>query len=590
MTQVMAQNPTLVYGTNGVSVLPAGQHAGKIYVGVDPTGANVNDVLTWNGTTWGPAAGGGGGVTLSNLDSNIPVLRQSGATLLQRGLAAGSNITLTTNATTITIASTGGGGSGTVTNIIGTSPINSVLSAAGAVFTVSFDGTTNFNASGATNLNASSLASGTVAYARLPTGTATGLVAGTGITITPASGTYTIAQDGSQVSTNNAVFLGALTNVVTSGSGTSLVSSIASRIVTLKSLAQGSGVTITGDANTITIGASGVTGVGFLASNQTWTASNTWNGASTFNGPFTVTNMTILADGLTVSNNATVVGTTTLDGAVNATNNVTLGGSAANVVVHNASFISAPNGLFITNITALGFNTNSLPSANVVIQGTGLTNLILKLAPAQVPPALQVINSTPTQVFAIRASGQVDASVAVTIGVGSYAAASMSPSAGGADVPIINNSATANSTISLRGGSGTGSAVIMRADNSAEIARFTTNGFGIYTNTPAAALHVRGASILGALGSIVTNHITVAATINPGVIAAGGVFTNDFACNGALLYSACIPRTPPGNSLSLNYQATVYSNNTVTLFIINRNLVSSITASNDTYGVDVITH
>lgn len=326
-------------------------------------------------------------------------------------------------------------------------------------------------------------------------------------------------------------------------------------------------------------------------------SSNTWNGVSTFNGTLTATNAATFTDGVFFSQNATsnfiwecVNGTTGLgrwavkpSGVSEVfTNSPNIFSTASSNTLNGATFFNGP----------IGINTNAIGSSQIVLQGNGMTNFTIRVSPSQ--PAggstFQVISAAGTQVFGVRASGQTDISSSLTIGLGSYAAASMSPSSAGADVPIINNTATANSTISLRGGSGTGSAVIFRADNNVEIARVTTNGFGIYTNSPAAALHVRGATILGPNGSIISNHCTVAAALTPGSIAAGGAFTNNFTLTGATLYSACIPRLPPGNSLSLSYQACVISNNSVTLFIINRNLVSAVTASNDTYGVTVISH
>lgn len=116
---VSAQNPTSIYNDDGsITILPAGQHTGKLTL---------------------RSAGGGGGVTLSNLDSNIPLMSQSGATLFQRGIAAGSGITITTNGTTVTFASSSG--SGTVTNVVGVSPLSFVSSLSGTTFTGTYDWT-----------------------------------------------------------------------------------------------------------------------------------------------------------------------------------------------------------------------------------------------------------------------------------------------------------------------------------------------------------------------------------------------------------------------------------------------------------------
>lgn len=81
----------------------------------------------------------------------------------------------------------GGGGGGT---ILGTLPI--VVTTGGTTNTISFNGASNFNGSGITNVPSSSL-TGTISYARLPTGTATNITA-SGATVTqPTSGTWNIA-------------------------------------------------------------------------------------------------------------------------------------------------------------------------------------------------------------------------------------------------------------------------------------------------------------------------------------------------------------------------------------------------------------
>lgn len=148
---------------------------------------------------------------------------------------------------------------------------------------------TNFsfygNGAGLTNLNASNLSSGTIPTARyggevvqtnnavfissltnaVSTGAGTSLVssvasrvatfksllAGTSILLN-ASGTtnLTISFD-----TSDSVYANALTNVVSAGGGTSLVSSVSSRVATLKNILPGTGILFTDSANSVTIGA-----------------------------------------------------------------------------------------------------------------------------------------------------------------------------------------------------------------------------------------------------------------------------------------------------------------------------------------------
>ena len=100
-------------------------HIGKINLGdlnnVSSAAPSSGQVLKWNGSAWAPAAdatGGGGGGGSQNLFSTIAVSGQSDvvadATTDTLTLVAGSNMTITTNASndTITFASTGGGGGG----------------------------------------------------------------------------------------------------------------------------------------------------------------------------------------------------------------------------------------------------------------------------------------------------------------------------------------------------------------------------------------------------------------------------------------------------------------------------------------------
>ena len=91
---------------------------------VDTTSPSVGQVLKWSGSKWEPSADGGG--TVTEAFKTISVAGQSdvvadGATDTLT-LVAGSNMTLTTNASgdTITFASTGGGGGGTgdITSVI----------------------------------------------------------------------------------------------------------------------------------------------------------------------------------------------------------------------------------------------------------------------------------------------------------------------------------------------------------------------------------------------------------------------------------------------------------------------------------------
>lgn len=65
------QNPTIVYGTNGVRTYPTNQHAGKVTVGLNTnlTGFAANTGLQWNGSAFVWVASGS--PTLNATNSNI---------------------------------------------------------------------------------------------------------------------------------------------------------------------------------------------------------------------------------------------------------------------------------------------------------------------------------------------------------------------------------------------------------------------------------------------------------------------------------------------------------------------------------------
>jgi hypothetical protein len=118
-------------------------------------------------------------------NGQIPI--GNGVNFTPATLTAGSGITVTNGAGTVTIAATGGG---TVTAVTATAPINST---GGATPNISLTGTVGV-ANGGTGLSA------TPANGQIPLGNGSGytlgtLTAGAGITITNASGSVTVAAD-----------------------------------------------------------------------------------------------------------------------------------------------------------------------------------------------------------------------------------------------------------------------------------------------------------------------------------------------------------------------------------------------------------
>ena len=86
---------------------------------------STNTIQVYNGTSWGSlGSGGGGGEANQNAFSNVAVAGQStvaaDSTTDTLTLVAGSNVTITTNASndTVTIAASGGGGGGGISNVV----------------------------------------------------------------------------------------------------------------------------------------------------------------------------------------------------------------------------------------------------------------------------------------------------------------------------------------------------------------------------------------------------------------------------------------------------------------------------------------
>lgn len=271
----------LAAGTNGQVLTLAG--------GVPTWAASTGGVTSFSAGTTGltPSTGTTGAITLAGTldvdnggtgqttytDGQLLIGNSTGNTLTKTTLTAGSNITITNGAGSITIASTGGGG-GTVTSVTGTAP---VASSGGTTPDISLNAaygdTLNPYASKTANfvLAAPNGSAGVPSFraivaADIPTlnqntsGTAAGLSTtlavasgGTGLTSTPANGALDI------------------------GNGTGF---------TRTTLTAGSGVTITNGSGSITIAASG--GGGGVSSFETslsgLTPATTTTGAVTLAG------------------------------------------------------------------------------------------------------------------------------------------------------------------------------------------------------------------------------------------------------------------------------------------------------------------
>lgn len=306
----------------------------------------------------------------------------------------------------------------------------------------------SFNASGATNINASSITSGTVPM----------------------------------VNINSTI----LTNVATTGSGTSLVSSVSTRVALLKSLLPGTGITITDGGGTNLTIASTVTGGGdiFSASNNTFTAINTFNGVETNNAPMVTSNLTVIGlasftsnaifSGVMTSNtgNATITGTLQVptitsvgSSSVTIGTNLTIGTFAGNTVTMVAGTMSVPAG---------GWNVGS---SAFVISNSNIG--ILEAAPTN---TIQIDGTSGRQIL-MGAAAQFVNGNSLTVKAGSVNATASTNLTGG--------------TLVLQGGNASGT-----ASSAVEIDVASVGGSGTAVHQPAqAAVFKNTGTVLGAYAS-----------------------------------------------------------------------------------------
>ncbi len=120
--------PSLASGT--IAVRPAASTAGRIYYATDTKQQFIDTGVTWNQLNTnaadlsGTVSTSSGGTGLSTIGSNNQILgMNNGASGLEyKSITAGSGVSITHGANTITIDATGSGG--TVTNVTGSSPIS----------------------------------------------------------------------------------------------------------------------------------------------------------------------------------------------------------------------------------------------------------------------------------------------------------------------------------------------------------------------------------------------------------------------------------------------------------------------------------
>jgi hypothetical protein len=265
------------------------------------------DTGTWNATTISVAKGGTGQTTYTN--GQLLIGNTTGNTLTKATLTAGSGITITNGAGSITIASTAGGG--TVTNVSATVPAFLSASVTDPTTTpaigITLSGTALPVANGGTGQT-------TYTDGQLLIGNTTGntlakatLTAGSGITVTNGAGSITVANSGvtsfsagttgltPNSSTTGAVTLAGTLAVANGGTGQTtytngqlLIGNTTGNTLTKATLTQGTGITITNGTGSITVANAGVTS--FSAGTTGLTPSTSTTGAVTLAGVLGVAN------------------------------------------------------------------------------------------------------------------------------------------------------------------------------------------------------------------------------------------------------------------------------------------------------------
>lgn len=286
---------TITNGAGSITITASGI-AGVTTFSAGTTGFTPNVATSGAVTLAGTLdiANGGTGITTTPLNGRLLIGNGAGYTLAN--LTAGSGISVTNGAGTITIAS-----SGVTTFSAGTTGFTPSVATSGAVTLAG----TLARANGGTGLSTAPT-NGQLLIGNGATYVLSTLTAGAGVTITNGAGTITIAATGvSGVSTFSAGTTGFTPNVATSGAitlaGTLVVANGGTGITTtplngrlligngagytLANLTAGAGITITNGAGSITIATSGVAGVSsFSAGTTGFTPNVATTGAITLSG------------------------------------------------------------------------------------------------------------------------------------------------------------------------------------------------------------------------------------------------------------------------------------------------------------------
>jgi hypothetical protein len=430
-THVSGTLPIANGGTNGTATPTAGTIAygtGSAYA-FNTAGTSGQPLLSGGSgaPTFGTLSVGAGGTgQTSYTDGQLLIGNTVGNTLSKSTLTAGSGVTITNGNGSITISATGSGG--TVTSVGATAP---VASSGGTAPTISLNSaygdtlnpygskTANFFLA-APNGVAGAPTFRAIAAADVPTlnqnttGTAANITASSNSTLTTLSA---LSLPGSQVSGNisgNAANVTGVVGVANGGTGLSSTPLNGQLNIgngtgfTRATLTQGSGITITNGAGSITI-----------AANNSGTVTSVGGTGS--------------ANGLTLSGTVTSSGNLTLSGTSYTANNVMLGngtsafqavapGTNGNVLTSNGttwvSQAPTPSGGSIT-ATASGAITAGNPvvinSNGTVSAVSGSPNNVLQSGPLQFPLNLATLNANTNSCLSWSYDASIDRVVGVTI-------------------------------------------------------------------------------------------------------------------------------------------------------------------------------
>ena len=438
-----------VFATSPTLVTPA--------LGTPSSGTLTNCTFpTLNQNTTGTAANVTGTVAVANggtgqttyTNGQLLIGNTTGNTLTKATLTQGSGVTITNGAGTITIAATGTGG--TITSVTGTSPVVSSGGTAPAIsLAAGYGDTLNPYASKTANfmLAAPNGTAGVPTFRAMVAADVPTLNQNTTGTAANVTGTVAVANGG--------------TGQTTYTNGQLLIGNTTGNTLTKATLTQGTGITITNGAGTITIAATGggtVTSVGqsftgglisvagspvTTSGTLALTVAGTSGGIPYFNSGTTwATSAALAANAIVIGGGAGVAPATTTTGTGVVTALGVNTGTAGAFVV-NGGVLGTPSSGTLTNCTFPTLNQNTTGTAANVTGTVAVANGGTGLTTTPANGALDIGNGTGFT----RTTLSAGTGISITNGSGSISIAASSSLTG-----IAATTFTANGTFTIPAG------------------------------------------------------------------------------------------------------------------------------------------